>query len=116
MEAGKGNQNGSRKQESSHAYRAAPIAALFEDCLQYFERLCSTVETDQEVEIIRHPMIEGCFSRFRQWGNDMGASKRLLDHALRKAPQLQQATKELLSDLLLALQRSKVIAFSPLLG
>ncbi|KAL8941508.1 MAG: hypothetical protein Q9216_002190 [Gyalolechia sp. 2 TL-2023] len=93
-----------RKHEKSHAYGTAPIAALYEDCLGCFERLCSIIETDEEMEDASNPVIEGPFSRFRQWGNDTGAPKRSLDHALRKASHLQEATKDLLRDLLSALQ------------
>ena len=96
-----------RKQESSHAYEKAPIAAMFEDCLQYFER----IDMIQDPEMAGFPNLDGYFSRFRQWGSDTGAQTRALDHTLRKASQLQQATKDLLRDLLTALQNSKIHAF-----
>ncbi|KAL9598499.1 MAG: hypothetical protein Q9219_004472 [cf. Caloplaca sp. 3 TL-2023] len=84
-------------------YESAPIAATFEDCLQSFERLCSIVETNEEAENTYRSMVEGSHGRFRQWGDETGAANRLLDHALRNANHLQQATQDLLRDLLLAL-------------
>ena len=95
----------------NQAYEKAPIAAIFEDCLQFFERLCSIIEINQEAEKAEHPLIQGSFSRFRQWGSDTGASSRSLDHALRNSKQLQQATKDLLEELLSTLHASKAIAF-----
>ena len=97
-----------RKQESSHAYEKAPIAAIFEDCLQYFERIEAI---EQDPEKAGSPILDLSFSRFRQWGSDTGAQNRALDHTLRKASQLQEATKDLLRDLLTALQDSKIHAF-----
>ncbi|KAL8834257.1 MAG: hypothetical protein Q9170_003844 [Blastenia crenularia] len=98
--------SGVRKNENSHAYETAPIAAIFEDCLQFFERLCTITEIDEEAEQAGFPMIESSYDRFRQWGNETGAPNRSLDHALRKSSHLQQATKDLLTDLLSALMTS----------
>ena len=99
-----------RSQGNIHAYETAPIAAIFEDCLQCFERLSGIIEVIQEADKAQYPMIEGSFSKFRQWGSDTGTPKRSLDHALRKAPQLQQATVDLLSDLLSSLHIGKAVS------
>lgn len=103
--------NSFQRHEESHAYGTAPIAALYEDCLGFFERLRSIIETDDEIEDASDPVIEGSFSKFRQWGSDTGAPNRSLDHALRKASQLQEATKDLLRDLLSALQTRRSCPF-----
>lgn len=96
--------NNPQKHEESHAYGTAPIAALYEGCLGFFERLRSITETDEEGGDASDPVIESSFSKFRQWGIDTAAPNRSLDHALRKASHLQEATKDLLKDLLSALQ------------
>ena len=121
---------GALKQESSRAHEIAPISALYEDCLQYFQQLCNIAEASQvekeraanvaqecaEKELIkqagkiaraRHFIIDDCFSKFRDWGSNTGASSRSLDHALRKSSQLQGTTKELLEDLFSTLCHSK---------
>lgn len=100
-----------RRNKDSHAYETAPLAAMFEDCLQSFERLCSIMATDEEAENASYPMIDGSHSRFRQWGSETGAPNRSLDHALRKSSHLQQATKDLLGDLLLALHTCRIFLF-----
>ena len=99
-----------RKSGSSHVYQRAPIAARFEDCLQDFERLSSIIETYQEADKAKGFCIESAYSQFRQWGSDTGAQNRTLDHALRKATHLEQATIKLLKDLLSALQIGRIIA------
>ena len=96
-----------RSQGSSRAYEIAPIAALFEDCLQYFEQLCTIMESDEAAWQPRHILIDDYFSKFRDWGSNTGASSRALDHALRKASRLQETTKDLLQDLRTTLHTSK---------
>ena len=121
---------GALKQESSRAHEVAPISALYEDCLQYFQQVRSIAEANQaekeraaniaqegaEKELMkqaglasraRYVTIDDCFSKFRDWGSNTGASSRSLDHTLRKASQLQQTTKELLEDLFTTLSQSK---------
>lgn len=110
MESKGGTSSVLRKQGSSHVYQRAPIAARFEDCLQYFERLSSIIETYQEADKAKGFSIESAFSQFRQWGSDTGAQSRTLDHALRKATQLEQATNKMLEDLLSALHTGRMIA------
>ena len=149
---------GALKQESSRAHEVAPISALYEDCLQYFQQLCNIAEASQadkervvkvakehvERELMRHDrqadderaanianenaeeellrqasqvsrarylIVDDCFSKFRDWGSNTGASSRSLDHALRKSSELQQTTKELLKDLFSTLSHSKSIDF-----
>ena len=109
MEINRSTLDGQPQREKSQAYKTAPIAAIFEDCLQCFEQLESVIETDPEEESIGYSAIERAFRQFRQWGNDTGAPSRSLDHALRKASQLRQATEDLLQDLHFALNSSKLI-------
>lgn len=105
MGLGGKSQGAARNQESDHVKGLAPIAALFKDCLQRFERLhAATVESLQIGGKSLHSMVDGCFSEFRMWGIDTGAPDGSLDHALRKSSRLQQTTKDLLGDLISTLQ------------
>lgn len=97
-----------RERESRQADGIAPIAALFENCLQQFERLCATLECRQDDGKYMYLAVDGSLSEFRVWGNDTGAPDGLLDHALRKSSGLQQAAKDLLADLLSTLHTSKI--------
>lgn len=98
-----------RRHGSSHAFKTAPIAALFEDCLQYFEQLSITMEGEDTWKS-SSIALDGSQSRFRQWSSDTGASDRSLDHALRKASRLQETTIDLLQELLSTLDTSKAEA------
>lgn len=113
MGLGGKSQGAARNQESDHVKGLAPIAALFEDCLQRFERLrAATVESLQIGGKSLHSMVDGCFSEFRMWGIDTGAPDGSLDHALRKSSRLQQTTKDLLGELISTLQTSKTLVLS----
>ena len=114
METGQINTGSSRGRDNETGHRKAPVAAMFEDCLQSFERVCEIVKNNQGADIPGYAIIDGSLGRFRQWGYDTGAPKRLLDHSLRKAPHLQRATTDLLEDLLSGLQTGTKNA--PLLG
>ena len=103
---------GEEKQESSHAYRIAPIAAIYEDCVQYFEQICTVMDSNPEAWETRSSQINDCFSKFRDWGNATKAPTRSLDHALRKSSRLQETTKDLLEDLLSMLHTSKAMISS----
>ncbi|MCJ1467362.1 hypothetical protein MMC07_005986 [Pseudocyphellaria aurata] len=88
-------------QESDHRDGIAPLATLFKDCLNSFERLCAaTAESQQVGGELLCSTVHGCFSKFRMWGNDTGAPDGSLDYALRKSSHLQQTTKDLLGDLI----------------
>ena len=97
------------ERQGRRAHKAAPIAAIFGECLQSFEQLRTIIETNQEAEKNQSLTFEGAFSKFCQWGSDTAAPKHLLDHALRRAPQLQQVTERLLKDLLFTLSTSKTL-------
>ena len=113
MELGEIGQSPARKQESDYENGIAPIAALFEDCSQCFERLCATtVESRHIGETSLHSMVDGCFSELRSWGGETGAPDGSLDHALRKSSRLQQTTKDLLGDLISTLRISKALVLS----
>lgn len=98
---------GIRNQERTHAHKIAPIAALFEDCLQCFAELCTIMEVNEDAWKPQHVMVDGSFSKFRDWGRDTLAFNRSLDHALRKASRLQETTKDMLETLLSTLHDSK---------
>lgn len=93
--------------ENDQAYGIAPVAAHFENCLQYFERLSASLESRPSEGNI-YSTVDGCLSEFRIWGNDTGAPEGLLDHALRKSSRLQKAAKDLLIDLYSTLRTSKI--------
>lgn len=113
MGHGGNSQGAARNQESDHEKGIAPIAALVEDCLQHFERLCAaTVESQQIDGLSLYSMVDGYFSKFRMWGSDTAASGGSLDRALRKSSRLQQTTKDLLGDLLSTLRTCKTPVFS----
>ncbi len=99
------------KQDGDRVVGIAPIAAHFENCLQRFEQLCATLESRQLGGNSMYSAVDGCLSEFRRWGDDTGAAEGLLDHSLRKSSRLQQATKDLLTDLLSTLQTSKILIF-----
>lgn len=101
-----------RKHGYDQAYGIAPIAAHFENCLQYFERLSASLESRPFGEKYIYSTVDGCLSEFRIWGNDTGAPEGLLDHALRKSSRLQKAAKDLLMDLLSTLRSSKIFKYS----
>jgi len=76
--------------------QTAPVAAKFEDCHQYFTRLCVALKEHASLSDV--DLAEDSFARFLAWGNDTGAP-RSLDHALRKASGHQKKTLELLTAL-----------------
>lgn len=108
MGRGGNSQDAARNQESDHEKGIPPIAALFKDCLQDFERLCAaTVESQQIDGLSLCSMVDGYLSKFRTWGSDTGALDGSLDRALRKSSRLQKTTKDLLGDLLSTLRTCK---------
>lgn len=110
---GENSQGAARNQESDHEKGIAPIAALFENCLQQFERLCAATAEYQQIDgLSLYSLVDGCFSKFRIWGSDTAASGGSLDRALRKSSRLQQTAKDLLGDLLSALRTCKTLLFS----
>lgn len=111
MGFGKETMSAARKRENDQAFGIAPIAAHFENCLQYFERLSASLESRPFGEKDIYSTVDGCLSEFRMWGNDTGAPEGLLDHALRKSSRLQQAAKDLLIDLLSTLRTSKIFKY-----
>lgn len=104
-----------RKPENYQVYGIAPIAAHFENCLQYFERLSASLESRPFGGNYIYSTVDACLSEFRIWGNDTGAPEGLLDHALRKSSRLQKAAKDLLIDLLSTLRTSKIFNILTLL-
>ena len=87
--------------KSKNLAHSAPVAAKFEDCRQWFARLCVALETFFEPSDIA--LAEDSFAKFLAWGNDTGAMTQSLDHALRKASAHQKKTLDLLTTLHLTL-------------
>lgn len=85
-----------RRQKNSRNPLIAPIAALFEDCRQNFERLCVTARRNGDPNSV---LAEDSYGKFLAWGNDSGASTRALDHTLRKDSSLSAMTLDLLKTL-----------------
>jgi hypothetical protein len=85
-----------RRHKSSSNPQIAPIAAIFEDCCQNFERLCVTARRNADPSSI---LVEDNYGKFLAWGNDSGASSRSLDHTLRKDSILSAMALDLLKTL-----------------
>jgi hypothetical protein len=92
---------------SVKARKNAPIAAEFEECVQLYYQLCSSMEADSMMWSDAQIPLDDGFSKFRAWGNDTGACTWSLDHALRKSSRLQQQVLDLLRDLREELQRGE---------
>ena len=108
MEREKKTTSAAYRRENDQTYGIAPIAAHFENCLQYFERLSASLESRPSEGNDIYSTVDGCLSEFRIWGNDTGAPEGLLDHALRKSSRLHKAAKDLLMDLDSTLRTSKI--------
>lgn len=76
-----------------------PIAVEFENCVQSFNSLCSAMEANQLAWEAKYALIRECRGEFRAWGDDTGALKGSLDHALRKNSRMRDVTIELLEDM-----------------
>jgi len=94
--------------QKSNARRKTPIAAEFEDCIQVFQQLCSSLEAGSTAWGGSDSELAGLFGRLRSWGNESGASTRSLDHRLRKASRLQNQVLEFLGDLKVDLESGKL--------
>jgi hypothetical protein len=88
-----------------HALRfreLAPLAALFEDCSEAIKRVHDVIinaEPDAEEKTSLRILIERCLGRLTTWGQEAGASSRLLDYTLRRASSPRAVTETLLKDL-----------------
>lgn len=51
--------------KNDQAYGIAPIAAHFENCLQYFERLSASLESRPSEGNSIYSTVDGCLSEFR---------------------------------------------------
>src|SRR5438045_7920482 len=84
---------------ANKARRNAPVAAEYEECIQLFQQICSSMEADSMMWAdAQIPMDDG-FAKLRAWGNDTGATSWSLDHSLRKSSRLHQQVLDLLQDL-----------------
>jgi hypothetical protein len=96
------------RNRNNRAVRAkAPLAANFEDCLQVFDRLRATIQSNKKDFENEHTLGEDCYSKLRSWGYNSGASSRALDHRLRKPSRLKTTTLELLVELQSKLQEGE---------
>lgn len=87
-----------REQEQSELRSKSPIAALFEDCSQLLNRLCSTLYACATAGQITR-LAEDCEVKLKIWGHDSGAESRGLDHRLRHSVSLKEAVLQLLEEL-----------------
>ncbi len=88
-----------RELEQSELRSKAPIAALFEDCSQLLNRLCSTLCASAPVTGQASLLAEDCEVKLKIWGHDSGAESRGLDHRLRQSASLKEAVLQLLEEL-----------------
>jgi len=91
------SQSSKSRQKQQRQAQAAPVAAKFEDCQQWFDKLC--VALKEHPSLFNLDLAEESLAKFRAWGNDTGAMTRSLDHTLRKASAHQKKTLELLTTL-----------------
>lgn len=92
---------------ASKARRNAPVAAEFEECIQLFQQICSSMEADSIMWSEAQLPLDDGFAKLRAWGNDTGATSWALDHALRKSSRLHQQLLDLLQDLRDELQKGQ---------
>jgi len=88
-----------RIQESRGLRAKAPIAAQFEDCSQASVRLADALQANRQGSDELRNLAQYCNDRLGFWGDDSGASSRVLDYALACSPTLMRQTHLLLADL-----------------
>lgn len=93
----------------------APIAGQFEDCVQVFEKLASSLEACRRgIEVWfnkkQHSgakqqlkdtltLLDEAVTKLKTWDRDLSASSRALDHALRGSARMSTQTVGLLEEL-----------------
>lgn len=102
------------RQKESHGLRVkAPIAAVFEDCIQAFARLADSLQVSQcNPEWYR--TAHDCTLRFKLWGERSGANSRILDYVLRRSPSIKRQVVRLLEELSDALKEGMCCALKTL--
>ncbi|KAK0613637.1 hypothetical protein B0T14DRAFT_526624 [Immersiella caudata] len=102
--------------QQSHVLRAkAPIAARFEDCTQTSVQLTYGLQANRQGSDELLALAQRCTDRLGFWGDDSGASSRVLDYALACSPTLMRQTDALLVDLSSALEKAVASSRTPLL-
>jgi len=99
--------------QQSHVLRAkAPIAARFEDCSQTSVQLTYALQANRQGSDELLALAQRCTDRLGFWGDDSGASSRVLDYALVCSPTLMRQTDALLVDLSSTLEKGRFGRFS----
>jgi tetratricopeptide (TPR) repeat protein len=102
--------------QQSHVLRAkAPIAARFEDCSQASIQLTDALQANRQGTDELRALAQRCTDRLGFWGDDSGASSRILDYALACSPTLMRQTDALLVDLSSTLEKAVAASRTPLL-
>ncbi|KAH8682294.1 hypothetical protein BX600DRAFT_448189 [Xylariales sp. PMI_506] len=94
-----------RLKEKGGLRAKAPIAAQFEDCFQAIQQLSDALQVNRSNSGL-HNRSKDCELRLKLWGEDSGASSRILDYLLRNSPVLKRQTRRLLEDLHTTLQEA----------
>ncbi|KAK0639447.1 hypothetical protein B0T16DRAFT_497542 [Cercophora newfieldiana] len=102
--------------QQSQVYRAkAPIAARFEDCSQASTQLTDALQANRHGSDELRTLAQHCKDRLGFWGDDSGASSRVLDHNLACSPTLMRQTDALLVELNSTLEKAVTASRTPLL-
>jgi hypothetical protein len=107
------SQSSKAQEKQQRQVQTAPLAAKFEDCQQWFDKLCIALK--EHPSLCNLDLAEESLAKFRAWGNDTGAVSRSLDHTLRKASAHQKKTLELLTTLHSTLLESMHLFFLKIL-
>ncbi len=96
-----GESRAARTKEAQQVRAKGPVAAQYEDTVQAVRQLhaalhASLSETEQTTMRI---LTDQCLTRLTAWGRDSGASSRIPDHRLRRAPKLRSVTLGFLKEL-----------------
>lgn len=102
--------------QRSLGFRArAPLAARFEDCTLASTRLTDAIQANRQCSDELRKLAQTCKERLGFWGDDSGASSRLLDYALSCSPTLMRQTDQLLVELHSTLEKGITVSGPPLL-
>jgi hypothetical protein len=107
--------SGTKRAQETRGLRAkAPIAALFEDCSQATTQLTDALQANRQGSDELRSLAQHCNDRLGFWGDDSGASSRVLDYALACSPTLMSQVDRLLAELYSTLEKGSSIP-TPLL-
>jgi len=101
------SQQAERRRQENHKFRAkAPLAAQFDDCLQDSDRLRGALQDNRAHSKKLRDLAILVNDKLKSWGDQSGASSRLLDYSLKCVPTVAQRTSSLLTELRKALNRA----------